>query len=85
MSKHAIKGLTAGVLLVAGSAVAAPAAQADSGWTKVNTVRSCNAVSGVMMCDTTTTWKRNSGFCDKPAGSLTGGIQAWYLVCYKTT
>lgn len=24
-------------------------------------------------------------FCAKPAGSLTGGLLAWYSYCYKTT
>ena len=50
----------------------------------VSSGRQCVRVSFSDICHTVTTYKRTSAFCKKPAGSLTGGIQAWYLYCYKT-
>lgn len=65
------------------SAVAAAPANAAE-WKLVDTKRACNGGSWGQSCTTEKTYKRTSGFCAKPAGSLTGGIQAWYTYCYKT-
>lgn len=86
--KRILTTALAGAALAIGSVgVAAPASAADkaAAWQVVSTRDYCYTVSGWNDCYTETTWKRTSEFCAKPAGSLTGGLAAWYSYCYKTT
>lgn len=81
--KLAAVALTLG-LLTGGSVVAMAPAQADTGWALESTKKSCFHASWGESCTYTKTYKRTSAFCAKPAGSLTGGLAAWYSYCYKT-
>ncbi|KAA9083742.1 hypothetical protein [Microbacterium radiodurans] len=82
--RKAALAVLATLILAGGTFGAAAPAQAAE-W-KVESTRSyCYGGSWGQQCYKETTWKRTSGFCAKPAGSLTGGLLAWYSYCYKTT
>lgn len=81
--KLAAVALTLG-LLTGGGAIAAAPVQADTGWALESTTKKCFHASWGESCMYTKTYKRTSAFCAKPAGSLTGGLLAWYSYCYKT-